>query len=597
MKSPIFPIVPIVLSALVLTACPSTPPTPEAPPLPEVRIKEIQDLTSSGSFLQSLQEISWLRREKEGEVPAADLDTLQTGAVNALSSAFMKAVDEKKYGDALRYFNSAAAMGMPSITGAWTERSILGNRAESEHASGNDVVALVDRLQAVSLPGSTPEDVSAAYDVAARLGNRAVVRHLIDVMKKRGMAVPAAAASMTDAAPSFPQMLTGTVTILVDRGIRVQNGVGYPDQIIGSGFFIDSRGYILTNHHVIKSEVDPKDKGYSRLYIRLSESPAGERIPAKVIGYDPIFDLALIKTELTAAFTFGGFGAETVAPGERIYAIGSPAGLEKTITSGIVSAMGRHLLQMGDVMQVDVPLNPGNSGGPLLNEKGDLVGVGFAGLEQFQGLNFAVPYRWIEKVIPALYNGGEAVHPWLGIALAETDKGLEVVYSVPGEPGAQAGIKAGDVIDTVDGEHFAKIQEVQEALLAHSPPTLVRVAFHRGTKALEGVLCLASRPERPIEVALKRDTRDNVLYPLFGMKLEKVGSFFWSNDYVVRRVTRGSVADQSGLSENDPLSIQDWKVDTDKGFAALLLVIKKRKAGFIESAVQIAADLETDNFI
>jgi S1-C subfamily serine protease len=554
-------------------------------------------MTSSGSFLKSLQEISWLRREKDGEVPAADLDTLQTGAVNALGAAFTKAIDEKKYGEALRYFDSAAALGAPAVTGTWTERSILGSMAESEHASGNDVVALVDRLRAVSLPGSTPDDVSAACDAAARLGNRAVVRHLVDVMKNRGIAVPAAAVTMTEAAPSFPQMLTGTVTILVDRGIRVQNGVGYPDQIIGSGFFIDPRGYILTNHHVIKSEVDPKDKGYSRLYIRLSESPAGERIPAKVIGYDPIFDIALIKTELTASFTFGGFGAEAVAPGERIYAIGSPAGLEKTITSGIVSAMGRHLLQMGDVMQVDVPLNPGNSGGPLLNEKGDLVGVGFAGLEQFQGLNFAVPYRWIEKVIPALYQGGAAVHPWLGIALAETDKGLEVIYSVPGEPGAQAGIKAGDIIDSIDGQRFAKIQDVQEALLAHSPPTLVRVSFRRGAKAMDGVLCLSSRPDRPIEVALKRDTRDNVLYPLFGMKLEKVGSFFWSNDYVVRRVTRGSVADQSGLSENDPLSIQDWKVDTDKGFAALLLVIKKRKAGFIESAVQIAADLETDNFI
>ena len=81
------------------------------------------------------------------------------------------------------------------------------------------------------------------------------------------------------------------------------------------------------------------------------------------------------------------------------------------------------------------------------------------------------------------------------------------------------------------------------------------------------------------------------------MKLQKVGSFFWSNDYIVTRITRGSVADQSGLSENDPLSIQDWKVDNDKGFAAILLVIKKRKAGFIQSAVQIATDLETDNFI
>ena len=183
------------------------------------------------------------------------------------------------------------------------------------------------------------------------------------------------------------------------------------------------------------------------------------------------------------------------------------------------------------------------------------------------------------------------------MALAETNQGLEVVYTVPDEPAALAGILSGDILESVDGTSYTKIQDVQEAMLSHAVPALVKITVRRGTRTMDAILCLSNRPERPIEVALQRDTRDNVLYPLFGMKLQKVGSFFWSNDYIVTRVTRGSVADQSGLSENDPLSIQDWKVDSDKGFAALLLVIKKRKAGFIESAVQIATDLETDNFV
>ncbi len=588
----------LTLCMLLLASCASAPPpAPPAPPLPEVRVKQIQDLISSGSFLSSLQEISWLRREKPGEVAVSELDSLQATAIDATATAFSTAIKEKKFGDALRYYDSALALGVPSITGTWTERSILAEKAAAEQASGDLVLSLLSRLRAVSLPDPSEADLSAALDAAVRVNNRAAVRFLVAGMRERGFAVPDAAVSLADAAPSFAQMLTGTVTIVVDRGIRVQNGVGYPDQMIGSGFFIDSRGYILTNHHVIKSEVDPKDKRYSRLYIRLSESPAGVKIPAKVVGYDPVFDLALIKAELPASFTFGGYGGEPVAPGERIYAIGSPVGLEKTITSGIVSAMGRHLLQMGDIMQVDVPLNPGNSGGPILNEKGDVIGVGFAGLEQFQGLNFAVPYRWIEKVLPGLYKGGEVVHPWLGIALAETDKGLEVIYSVPNEPGADAGLRAGDLIDTINGIQYTKIQDAQAALLAFEPPSLVKIGFHRGAQAMEALLCLSPRPERPIELALKRDTRDNVVYPLFGMKLQKVGSFFWSNDYIVTRVTRGSVADETGLSENDPLSIKDWKVDTDKGYAAILLVIKKRKAGFIESAVQIAADLETNNFM
>ena len=390
----------VALSALLLVSCASTPPAPPAPPLPAVRVKEMQDSISSGSFLQALQEISWLRREKPGEVSAADLDSLESKALDALSASFTKAINDKKYEDALRLLDSATALGKTTLTGNWTERALLDQLASAEQADGNDVLSLMSRQRSISLPDPSEADLNAALESARRVGNRAVERFILGKMKEKGFAIPPAAVAEADAAPSFPQMLTGTVTILVDRGIKVQNGVGYPDQIIGSGFFIDRRGYILTNHHVIKSEVDPKDKGYSRLYIRLSESPAGERIPAKVIGYDPTFDLALIKTEINSSFTFGGYGGEQVLPGDRIFAIGSPAGLEKTITSGIVSAMGRHLLQMGDIMQVDVPLNPGNSGGPMLNDKGDLIGVGFAGLEQFQGLNFAVPYHWIEKILP-----------------------------------------------------------------------------------------------------------------------------------------------------------------------------------------------------
>jgi S1-C subfamily serine protease len=392
-------------------------------------------------------------------------------------------------------------------------------------------------------------------------------------------------------------MISGTVTIMVNRGIKVENGVGYPDRVIGSGFFVDKRGYILTNHHVIESEVDPKYEGYSRLYIRLSDSPAGERIPAKVIGYDKTFDLALIKTEVTPAYVFGGSSDQSVAPGDHIYAIGSPAGLEKTVTSGIISAMGRRLLEVGDSMQVDVPLNPGNSGGPLLNEKGDVIGIVFAGLPQFPGLNFAVPFALVEKALPALYKGGKAVHPWLGMAVAETDKGIEVIYVVPDEPAEVAGIKSGDIIESIDGVPFTKLKDIQESVLPHTPPALLRLAFRRGEARMQAIVCLDERPDDPIQVALKRDTRDNVVYPLFGMQLENVGSFLWKGDYIVKRVTKGSIADESGISVDDPLTIQAWQLDTEKKYAVLQVVIRKRKAGFFESAIQIASYLQIDNFI
>ena len=134
-------------------------------------------------------------------------------------------------------------------------------------------------------------------------------------------------------------------------------------------------------------------------------------------------------------------------------------------------------------------------------------------------------------------------------------------------------------------------------MLDHEAQTLVTVGVRRGEERFTAMVCLNQRPDQPIEVALKRDTRDNVVYPLFGMQLENVGSFLWKGDYIVKRVTRGSIADESGISQDDPLTVQDWIVDTDKGYAAMQVVIKKKRAGFVESAIQIAAYLETDNFI
>jgi len=581
------------LFVALAAGCAGTPPAP-APvtPLPQARVDDLRSLIASGSYLQALSKIDTIRREG-AQVP--DLDSVSAQAVESLSAAFKAAVDGKKYEDALRLLDSARTLGRPEIAGSWTEKSLLSEIAAAQDSAGEKVLALLSRLRIIGLGDAAAGDYAAAFAAASAAGNRAVMRELASAMKEHGFEAPAEAGF--DSPPSFPSMISGTVTILVNRGIKVERGVGYPDRVIGSGFFIDKRGYILTNHHVIESEVDPKYEGYSRMFIRLSDSPAGERIPAKVVGYDKTFDLALIKTEIIPEFVFGGWGGQVLTPGDRIYAIGSPAGLEKTITSGIVSAIGRRLLQVGESIQVDVPLNPGNSGGPLLDEKGDLIGIVFAGMQQFQGLNFAVPYGWVEKALPGLYKGGQAVHPWLGMAVTETEKGLEVIYTVPDEPAAQAGLQAGDLIETLDGKPYRKLADIQEAILEHAAPSLVSLGVRRGDALRSALLCASSRPDEPIQVALKRDTRDNVVYPLFGMKLENIGNFLWKGDYIVRKVIQGSIADESGISPDDPLTIQDWQVDQDKGYAMLQVVIKKKKAGFIESAIQIATYLETDNFI
>ena len=105
------------------------------------------------------------------------------------------------------------------------------------------------------------------------------------------------------------------------------------------------------------------------------------------------------------------------------------------------------------------------------------------------------------------------------------------------------------------------------------------------------------RPAEPVAAALEADARDPVLYPLFGMLLERTGGFAGRGTYVVRAVVRGSVADEAGLSVNDPLSVQGWTVDKDRGLASILVVVRKKKAGFIDGAVQISAWLATDNFL
>ncbi|HEY9593164.1 MAG TPA: trypsin-like peptidase domain-containing protein, partial [Spirochaetia bacterium] len=527
------------------------------------------------------------------------IDGMYDDAVSALSTDFTRAIGTGDYGTALRLLDSVETVGKTEIAGQWTRKSLLGKIAEAQVASGDDVLALMTRLRIIGLGSPTEDDYTTAIAAAQGANNNAVLRALVESMRSRGFSPPSGLSAATDApaSPSFEKLISGTVTILVNRGYKVEKGVGYPDRVIGSGFFIDKRGYILTNHHVVESEVDPKYEGFSRMYVRLANSAAGDRIPAKVVGWDSIFDLALIKAEITPAYTFSGYGGVPMKPGERVYAIGSPAGLEETVTSGIISATGRRLLQVGDSVQVDVPLNPGNSGGPLLDERGELVGIVFAGMQQFSGLNFAVPFSWVAKALPSLYHGGESTHPWLGMAVAETEKGLEVTYTVPDEPAATAGIKVGDIIESVNGVSYRKLGDIQGAILGHVAPALVHVGIRRGDAKITAVVCLSQRPDQPIEVALKRDARDNIIYPLFGMQLENVGSFLWKGDYIVKRVTRGSIADESGISEEDPLTLQGWVVDQDKGYAAMQVVIRKKRAGYVESAIQIAAYLETDNFI
>ena len=306
--------------------------------------------------------------------------------------------------------------------------------------------------------------------------------------------------------------------------------------------------------------MDPEYEGYSRIYIKLSDNP-DQKIPARVVGWDPILDLALVKVELEPKFVFSSVRVTPVEPGEKIRVIGSPGGLENTVTSGIISATGRRLLQLGDVLQIDAPVNPGNSGGPMFDDSGMLLGIVFAGVEQFQGINFAIASPWINQVLPQLYEGNEVKHFWMGASLLESGEGLEILYTVPGEPADNADLRSGDVLKSINGKPISKIGDVQQFLGDYQAAALVTVRVRRGENEFDALVRLQQRPRVPVKLALERDAKTNVIFPLFGMKLDKVGGFPLSPHYVVRRVIAGSIAEELGVSENDPVSIRNWYID------------------------------------
>jgi serine protease Do len=585
----------LALLAAALVSCAGSPPArKKTPDLGSSWLATVQGKIDGGRLEEAYQQVSFLERKPAPGVTPEKLTAIKASIVERLQSAFRQDLERRGYESALRRLRSLTAIGQPNP--GWSAGRLLALLAEKHFASGELPVAFVYAMRALEAGERGAELLTLALRVASQLGNDTVYRQVSELMQSAGVAVPPELAGKAPVMPAVDKMVRGTVTIWVDKGIKIEKGVGLPDRVIGSGFFIDPGGYLLTNYHVIESEVNPEYEGYSRLYVRPSDR-AETKVPAKVVGYDRIFDLALVKVDLAPQYVFSSAADPEMKVGNPIMAIGSPAGLENTVTSGIVSATGRRFLQMGDTVQVDVPVNPGNSGGPLLDSSGKLVGVVFAGIEQFEGINFVIPYSWVNKVLPELYGGGEAKHPWMGMSVQETDSGLKVLYVLPGGPAAEAGLQEGDELATMNGTEYHKLAPIQAAILDQGTPSLIALSWKRGGEVQKGYLSLGERPFSPMEEALAKDTRERVLYPLFGLQLEKTGSFLWTQSYMVQSVLQGSVADETGLSKGDPLTIQAWRVNEKEHYVLVQVYVKKRKSGFLESAVQMAAYLERDNFI
>lgn len=559
-----------LLSALIVTGCATTKVVPSVNYDSERSIRYEIDTTRQYLDKDPVEALARAWALRENTSGYREIDDLFSSAGERAKAEFDSAVSSARWTDALVLYRSLEALSIPPA--GWTEASLQAKRVDGWKADGNRTLATLDQVQ-----NSTPEDEAPSSGIVSR-------------------------------------MIKGTVTVWVDRGLRIENGVGYADRVIGSGFFIDSRGYFITNYHVIESEVNPKYEGYSRLYIKLP-SDSTTRIPAKVIGWDPVLDLALVKTEIDPPAVFQLGSSEDLKVGNRIYAIGSPAGLEQTLTAGIVSAQKRRLLSLGDVLQIDAPINHGNSGGPIVDEAGRVQAVVFAGIESFEGLNFAIPVELLRIILPSLYSGGKVTHPWLGawgkttaLPGSAENAGVTVVYSVPGSPCEIAGIPEGSVIQAVNGKPVKTLEELQYALIREEPRTIVRLtgippgkAVVSATGAAQGgaktsrdwFVMLASRPEVPGQKIIDADLESRAMLPLFGLNLERVGT---TKQYTVRSLVRGSIADEAGFSEQDVVEIRAMKIDAENQIVAVQLMTKKRKAGYLDSFIGVQASLDSPSY-
>lgn len=398
------------------------------------------------------------------------------------------------------------------------------------------------------------------------------------------------------ASDKISKMIDGTVTIWIDLGVKIESGKAFSNKAIGSGFFIDKRGYLITNYHVISSQVDPEYEGVSKLYIKLSNDTE-TRIPAKVVGYDESLDLALLKTEVTPEYVFALGSSSSLDIGDKIFAIGSPVGLERTLTSGIVSAEGRQLFSIGTVMQIDAAVNNGNSGGPIIDEYGNVQAIVFAGMLQFQGLNFAIPVEYLKLLLPRLYYGGKITHSFVGVyGKTVKEKGVEVLWMQKSSSARYAGIKEGDIITAINGEKISSLEELHLKQISILPNSIIEYTILNELGEEKNILVLSDvRAKYPGLDFYNNEQVSNVFYPLFGMKLKNVSSGF-GNKYIVESVVKGSIAYESGFTELDPVKIFRTYLSEKKDVLFSDVYSKKKSNGYLDVSLVLATPLDSENF-
>ncbi|MBI1846325.1 MAG: trypsin-like peptidase domain-containing protein [Candidatus Rokubacteria bacterium] len=336
------------------------------------------------------------------------------------------------------------------------------------------------------------------------------------------LAIPSAAGADTcnEAFTTLFERLSPAVVSIQATKINKAKPQRRFETIVGSGVVIERDGQVLTNAHVVD--------GAGTLTVALD---SGDRVPAKVVGLDPVMDIALLKIEPRSAQPTARLGdSSTIKVGAEVVAIGSPIGLDQTMTRGIVSGLNRILPGAPDqpMIQTDAAINPGNSGGPLVDRCGGVIGINTYISEDAQSVGFAVPINAVKATLKELREVGRVVRPWIGIQGRPVDPRLTSMIKLPlqpgylveivfdGSPADKAGIRGGttsvalegeeyllggDIITAIQGQPVRSHEEYMVRLRAFKPGQRARLTVVREGQSREVSVTVSERPRLPSDLA------------------------------------------------------------------------------------------------